>query len=92
LPWVTGGAVLDFMADTRPALVLHLAAPTEPLLFALPPEDAEDLDKRLHLMLEHRSVEAIRTKEGSTVHVNFAQVAVAYIDDLQRKGRVFGLH
>jgi hypothetical protein len=81
------------MADTKPALVLHLATGGEPLLFALSPEeDIGELEKKLRLLLEHGSVEAVRTKEGSTVHVNFAHVAAAYIDDLQRKGKVFGLH
>ncbi|MGH3516892.1 MAG: hypothetical protein ACRDQ7_05645 [Haloechinothrix sp.] len=80
------------MADERPALVLHLAAGGEPLLFALPPEDRAELEKKLHLLLEHGSVETVRTKERSTVSVNFAHVALAYIDDLQRKGTVFGLH
>ncbi|GHE99579.1 hypothetical protein GCM10017786_35950 [Amycolatopsis deserti] len=80
------------MADEKPALVLHLATGGEPLLFALPPEDVDELEKDLHLHLEHGSVQTVRTKEGSRVTVNFAHVAVAYIDDLQRKNKVFGLH
>lgn len=80
------------MADERPALVLHLTAGGDPLLFALPPEDTAELARKLHLLLDHGSVEPVRTNDGSTVSVNFAHVAVAYIDDLHRKGRVFGLH
>lgn len=48
--------------------------------------------RRLHVLLDHGAVETLRTKEGTPVSVNFGQVAVAYIDDLQRKGKVFGLH
>ncbi|HVV12710.1 hypothetical protein [Amycolatopsis sp.] len=80
------------MADTKPALVLHLASPGEPLVFALRPEDADEVAKKLPLLLEHGSVESFETKEDSKVSVNFAHVAVAYVDDLQRKGKVFGLH
>ena len=80
------------MPDTKPALVLHLATGGEPLIFALPGEDVDELAKKLHILLEHGSVETIQTKEDPKVTVNFAHVAVAYIDDLQKKGKVFGLH
>jgi hypothetical protein len=80
------------MAEEKPALVLHLATGGEPLLFALPPEDVDELEKKLRLLLEHGSVESVRTKDQSTITINFAHVAVAYIDDLQRKNKVFGLH
>ncbi|EHR48667.1 hypothetical protein SacmaDRAFT_0360 [Saccharomonospora marina XMU15] len=80
------------MPDEKPALVLHLASGGEPLLFALEPDDVVELSKQLHLHVEHGSTQTIRTKEGTTVAVNFSHVAVAYIDDLQRKGKVFGLH
>jgi hypothetical protein len=80
------------MADQKPALVLHLAAGGEPLVFALPPEDSAELEKKLRLLVEHGSVESVQTKDQSTVTINFAHVAAAYIDDLQRKGKVFGLH
>jgi hypothetical protein len=79
------------MADEKPALVLHLATGGEPLMFALPPEDAGELEKKLRLLLEHGSVESVRTKDQSTITINFAHVAAAYIDDLQRKNKVFGL-
>ncbi|WP_236790080.1 hypothetical protein [Amycolatopsis sp. GM8] len=79
------------MADTKPALVLHLASGGEPLLFALPEEGLAELASRLPLWLEHGSTESVQTKEEFRISVNFAQVAVAYIDDLQRKGKVFGL-
>ncbi|WP_158888553.1 hypothetical protein [Amycolatopsis anabasis] len=80
------------MADTKPALILHLAAGGEPLVFALPTEEETDLESKLAKFLKAGSVETFRTKEGAEVTVNFAQVAVAYVDDLQRKSKVFGLH
>jgi hypothetical protein len=80
------------MTDRKPALVLHLAAGGEPLVFALPLEDSVELEKKLRLLLEHGSVESVRTKDQSTITINFAHVAAAYIDDLQRNGKVFGLH
>lgn len=80
------------MAETKPALVLHLATGGEPLVFALPEEGVEDLAAKLPLLLEHGSTESVQTKEESRISVNFAHVAVAYVDDLQRKGKVFGLH
>ncbi|HVW39771.1 MAG TPA: hypothetical protein VHC18_00295 [Amycolatopsis sp.] len=79
------------MPDMKPALVLHLATGGEPLIFALPDEDAGEVAKKLHLLVEHGSVETILTKEDAKVTVNFAHVAVAYVDDLQKKGKVFGL-
>ena len=80
------------MADTKPALVLHLATGGEPLVFALSGDDADELAKKLHLLLEHGSVETVQTKDDAKVTVNFAHVAVAYLDDLQKRGKVFGLH
>ncbi|WP_116049007.1 hypothetical protein [Amycolatopsis palatopharyngis] len=76
----------------RPALVLHLAAGGETLMFALPPDDYEELEQELRTLLVKGTVRAVHTKDGATVAINFANVAVAYIDDLQRKGKVFGLH
>jgi hypothetical protein len=79
------------MADTKPALVLRLATGGEPLVFTLPTEEADELEKKLHLLLEHGSVETIQTKEDSKVTVNFAHVAIASVEDLLRKGKTFGL-
>lgn len=79
------------MTESKPALVLHLAHGGEPLLFALSDETAAELGKELPLLLEHGSVKAVLTTEGTTVNVNFAHVAAAFIDDLQRKNKVFGL-
>lgn len=80
------------MADEKPTLVVHLATGGEPLMFALRPEDRAELEKKLYLLLEHGSVESVRTKEDTTVTINFAHVAAAYVDDQRQKGRVFGLH
>ena len=80
------------MADTKPALMLHLVAGGEPLIFALRPDDVDELTKKLHLLVEHGSVETVHTLDDVQVNVNFAHVAVAYIDDIARRGKVFGLH
>jgi hypothetical protein len=80
------------MAEQKPALVLHLAAGGEPLLFALPPEESSRLEEKLVEFITTGAVETIRNNEGAAVAVNFKHVVAAYIDDLQRKGKVFGLH
>jgi hypothetical protein len=80
------------MADQKPALVLHLTAGGEPLLFAVSAEDAVKLQEKLSEFVKNGAIESVKTVDGSLVTINFSHVAVAYIDDLQRKGRVFGLH
>jgi hypothetical protein len=80
------------MAEQKPALVLHLAAGGEPLLFALAPEESAPLGEKLVELITTGAVESVRTNDGSVVAINFKHVTAAYIDDLQRKGRVFGLH
>jgi len=80
------------MADPKPALVLHLATGGEPLLFALTTEESGKLAGRLTQLVKAGAVETVITKDESAVAVNFAHVAAAYIDDLNRKGKVFGLH
>lgn len=80
------------MAEEKPALVLHLTAGGDPLLFTVAAEDVEKLQKRLPLWLDHGSVQQVETADGTTVSINFAHVAVAFVDDLQRKSKVFGLH
>jgi len=80
------------MADQKPALVLHLAAGGETLLFALTTEEAEKLGGKLAGFVKTGAVESVTTKDESSVAINFGHVAAAYIDDLNRKGKVFGLH
>ncbi|GAA4542725.1 hypothetical protein [Amycolatopsis samaneae] len=80
------------MADPKPALVLHLATGGEPLLFALDGEETGQLQESLTDLVKTGSVSTVRTKDGSTVAINFAHVAAAYLDDLNRKSTVFGLH
>lgn len=80
------------MADPKPVLVLHLAAGGEPLTFALSTDENEKLDQKLPGLLKSGGVETIQTKEDSAVSINFAHVAAAYLDDLTRKSKVFGLH
>ncbi|MBB4686999.1 hypothetical protein [Amycolatopsis jiangsuensis] len=78
------------MADPKPALVLHLAAGGEPLLFPLTAEESPAVEEKLADLLKHGGVHSVRTRDGNTVSVNFAHVAAAYVDDLSRKGK-FGL-
>ncbi|MCR6486399.1 hypothetical protein M8542_26575 [Amycolatopsis sp. OK19-0408] len=80
------------MADEKPALVLHLAGGGEPLLFALTTEESGKLASRLTQLVKSGAVEPVTTKDDSVVAINFAHVAAAYVDDLNRKNRVFGLH
>ncbi|MBK1784364.1 hypothetical protein [Prauserella cavernicola] len=80
------------MSDEKSTLVLHLVSGGEPLLFTVHPDAVAELTEQLALYLDHGSVQPIRTKEDVTLQVNFAHVAVAYVDDLQRRGKVFGLH
>lgn len=80
------------MADQKPALVVHLAAGGEPLLFALSAEESERVGKDLSHFVRTGSVQTVQTTDDSTVAINFSHVAAAYIDDLNRKNKVFGLH
>jgi hypothetical protein len=78
------------MAEPSPTLILHLTGGGEPLTFPVHPQASAELEKRLHLMLDHGSVEVVRTSEDRKVTINFAHVAAAYLD-VNRHGRVFGL-
>ena len=80
------------MADLKPSLVLHLATGGEPLLFALTTEESGKLAGRLAQLVKAGAVESVTTKDDSVVAINFGHVAAAYIDDLNRKSKVFGLH
>ncbi|GAA3536742.1 hypothetical protein GCM10022222_20590 [Amycolatopsis ultiminotia] len=78
------------MADPKPALVLHLAAGGEPLLFPLTADESPTVQEKIADLLKHGGVHSVQTRDGNTVSVNFAHVAAAYVDDLSRKGK-FGL-
>jgi hypothetical protein len=80
------------MADQKPALVLHLATGGEPLLFALTTEESDRLSGEISHYVRTGSVQTVKTKDDSAVAINFSHVAVAYLDDLNRKTRVFGHH
>jgi len=75
----------------KPALVLHVNGTSEPLLFALSTEVYEQLGTRLPAMVRAADVETITTKNGAEVTINFMHVAAAYLDDLQRGRKPFGL-
>ncbi len=80
------------MADPKPALVVHLATGGEPLTFALAEDESERLQGKLANFVRDGVVDTVKTKDDSAVAINFAHVAAAYIDDLTRKNKVFGLH
>ncbi len=80
------------MTDQKPALVLHLATGGEPLLFALTVEESEKLQGKLGDFIKTGAVKTLTTKDDSTVAIHFGHVAAAYVDDLNRKNKVFGLH
>jgi hypothetical protein len=77
------------MADSKRALVLHLAGGGEPLVFALSDEGADELDKKLPDLLGSGAVGRPKLADGSTV-VNFAHVVTAHLDELPPLTRVYG--
>ena len=81
---------MEIMTEPKPALVLHLAAGGEPLIFPLTGETAPPVQEKLPDLLKHGGVHSMETRDGNVVSVNFAHIAAAYVDDLSRKGK-FGL-
>lgn len=79
------------MTETKSALVLHLVSGGEPVVFSLHADVVDDLTSQLNLYLDRGSVQSFRDAEDRLVNVNFAHVAAAYVDDLQRSGKVFGM-
>lgn len=80
------------MAEPKPALILHLVSGGEPLMFPLHADSVDEVTKQLSLYLDHGSVQSVTDVNDRVVHINFAHVAAAYVDDLQRSGKVFGMH
>jgi hypothetical protein len=78
------------MADSKRALVLHLAGGGEPLVFALSDEGAAELDDKLPDLLGSGAVGRPKLADGSTVVVNFAHVVTAHLDELPPLTRVYG--
>ena len=78
------------MADSKRALVLHLAGGGEPLVFALSDEGAADLEKKLPDLLGAGQVARPQLADGSSVVVNFAHVVTAHLDELPPLTRVYG--
>lgn len=79
------------MSDEKPTLVLHLTAGGSPVLFPIQAEDRGEVERNLPLWLDHGSVHSVRTADGATISVNFAHVALAFIDDAHRVGAPFGI-
>lgn len=78
------------MADSKRALVLHLAGGGEPLVFALSDEGATELEKTLPDLFGTGAVGRPKLADGSTVVVNFAHVVTAHLDELPPSTRVYG--
>jgi hypothetical protein len=78
------------MAESKRALVLHLANGGEPLVFALSEDGVRDLDSRLTELLAEGRVHSPALADGSTVTVNFAHVVTAHLDELPPLARVYG--
>lgn len=78
------------MADSKRALVLHLANGGEPLVFALSAEGATELESKLTGLLAEGKVDTPSLADGSTVAVNFAHVVTAHLDELPPLARVYG--
>ncbi|MGB3439962.1 MAG: hypothetical protein WBA97_14540 [Actinophytocola sp.] len=78
------------MADSKRALVLHLAGGGEPLVFALSDEGVKELEKKLPELLSGGAVGTPALANGSTVVVNFAHVVTAHLDELPPLTRVYG--
>jgi hypothetical protein len=78
------------MADTKRALVLHVAGVAEPLVFALSDAGAKSLLNRLGPLLNSGAVDSLELADGSAVAINFGHVVSAHLDDLPPLGRVYG--
>jgi hypothetical protein len=78
------------MADSKRALVLHLAAGGEPVVFALSEEGVADIAARLEQLLREGLVHAPALADGSTVAINFGHVVTAHLDELPSNARVYG--
>ena len=78
------------MADSKRALVLHLAGGGEPLVFALSDDGTKELESKLPDLLSAGAVGTPKLADGSTVAVNFAHVVTAHLDDLPPLTRVYG--
>jgi hypothetical protein len=78
------------MADSKRALVLHLAGGGEPLVFALSDDGATEIEPKLPDLLGSGAVGRPKLADGSTVVVNFAHVVTAHLDELPPLTRVYG--
>jgi hypothetical protein len=64
----------------KTALVLHLAANSNPISIFVSPETAEDLGTRLIQVVRNGHTQAIRTADGKEFVVNFSHVVAAHFD------------
>jgi hypothetical protein len=78
------------MADSKHALVLHLAGSSDSLVFALSEDVADQLAPKLGNYMLAATVETIDLSDGSSVAVNFAHVVTAHLDELPPNARIYG--
>ncbi|RZS45118.1 hypothetical protein EV193_1011005 [Herbihabitans rhizosphaerae] len=78
------------MSDSKRALVLHLAGGSEPLVYALSDEGAQDLENRLPDLLGAGAVHMPKLADGTFAAINFVHVVAAHIDEVTPMTRVFG--
>jgi hypothetical protein len=78
------------MSEQRRALVLHLTSGSDPLLVAIPPQDAAELAARLPDMIRRADVETITAANGSAIAVNFGHVLAAHVDATPGTGQIYG--
>ena len=62
----------------KTALVLHLAANSNPISIMVSPETAEDLGARLIQVVRNGHTQAIQTADGKEFVVNFSHVVAAH--------------
>ncbi|KOX32563.1 hypothetical protein ADK67_07905 [Saccharothrix sp. NRRL B-16348] len=64
----------------KTALVLHLAANSNPITIKVSPETAVDLGSRLIQVVRNGHTQAIQTIDGNEFVVNFSHVVAAHFE------------
>ncbi|MQA08441.1 MAG: hypothetical protein GEU98_07785 [Pseudonocardiaceae bacterium] len=78
------------MSDPKSALVLHVPGTSQPLMFALSPEQAENVRGELDQFVAFGKTKTIHTADESSVVINFAHVVTAHIDQVPPLATVYG--
>ncbi|XVS64636.1 hypothetical protein ACQPYE_00800 [Actinosynnema sp. CA-299493] len=64
----------------KSALVLHLAANSNPITIRVSPEVADDLGSRLIQVVRNGHTQSIQTIDGAEFVVNFSHVVAAHFE------------